>query len=212
MHKSNKLGQNAASIRRTFLPATLVRFYNVAFLWVTFCFSPPNYPDHSDHPGPRPPRPALLGNADQKIPVPQKQSNVVESRLFCKLLCLGFSKFSFSFLTSNFPPRTLILDSQKYPWEVSFSISNLSKHSLAEAYHGGPLDRQIFLVINTHLFNYLHKIFKGYWSHNMMLNSLLVRSSTYSNVIDYYVKRILRSNLNLNLNLLRAREVLWLTF
>ena len=50
MHKSNKLGQNAASIRRTFLPATLVRFYNVAFLWVTFCFSPPNHPDHSDHP------------------------------------------------------------------------------------------------------------------------------------------------------------------
>ena len=41
----------------------------------------------------------------------------------------------------------------------------------------------------------------------MMLNSLLVRSSLYSNVIDYYVKRILRSNLNLNLNLLRAREV-----
>ena len=41
----------------------------------------------------------------------------------------------------------------------------------------------------------------------MMLNSLLVRSSLYSNVIDYYVQRILRFNLNLNLNLLRAREV-----
>ena len=50
MHKSNKLGQKAASIRRTFLPATLVRFYCYTFLWVTFCFSPQNHPDHSDHP------------------------------------------------------------------------------------------------------------------------------------------------------------------
>ena len=36
--------------------------------------------------------------------------------------------------------------------------------------------------------------------------SLLVRSSMYSNVIDYYVQRILRFNLNLKLDLLRACE------
>ena len=46
------------------------------------------------------------------------------------------SELSFSFSTLNFSPRTLILilDFQKFPWEVSFSTSTPSKLTLAEVW------------------------------------------------------------------------------
>ena len=52
---------------------------------------------------------------------------------------------------SIFPPRTLILilDSQKFPWEVSFSISTLSKRTLAEVCFSDMNTIQTFSRIST---------------------------------------------------------------
>ena len=69
---------------------------------------------------------------------PATSRGISETRKVCIFLSIWHVRTLIPILKLWFPPRTitLILDSQKFPWKVSFSISTLSKLTLAEVCTG----------------------------------------------------------------------------
>ena len=63
---------------------------------------------------------------------PATSRGISETRKVCIFLSIWHVRTLIPILKLWFPPRTitLILDSQKFPWKVSFSISTLSKLTL----------------------------------------------------------------------------------